>query len=63
MERFKHKKGPEVIRALVFGGGGGNRTRVRKHSAFGTTCLVTYVLFNPTPAKETVRGADDPLKI
>ena len=24
---------------LLYGGGGGNRTRVRKHSAFGSTCL------------------------
>ena len=26
------------------GGGGGNRTRVRKHSAFGSTCLSRYLI-------------------
>lgn len=30
-----------------FGGGGGNRTRVRKHSALGSTCLVQSLGFNP----------------
>ena len=28
-----------IARGAEFGGGGGNRTRVRKHSAFGSTCL------------------------
>ena len=34
------KKGPETIRALQFGGGGGNRTRVRQSSTLRSTCLV-----------------------
>ncbi len=33
------KKGPETIRALVDGGGGGNRTRVRRRLTPGPTCL------------------------
>lgn len=33
------KKGLESTQALVFGGGGGNRTRVRRRSAPGATCL------------------------
>ena len=33
------KKGSEIIRALQLGGGGGNRTRVRKSAALGSTCL------------------------
>jgi hypothetical protein len=28
---------------LVIGGGGGNRTRVRKYSAFGSTCLADSI--------------------
>jgi len=35
----RRKKGPEIIRALVDGGGGGNRTRVRKSSTDSPTCL------------------------
>jgi len=34
-----------------FGGGGGNRTRVRQHSAYGSTCLVLSIdlaVNNPT---------------
>ncbi len=33
------KKGSHKRDPLSFGGGGGNRTRVRKPYAFGTTCL------------------------
>ncbi len=31
----------------IIGGGGGNRTRVRKPSAVGSTCLVVSIVFNP----------------
>ena len=31
------------------GGGGGNRTRVRKHSAFGSTCLAAPLLLTASP--------------
>ena len=32
------------------GGGGGNRTRVRKSSAFGSTCVAKSLIFNyPSP--------------
>ncbi len=31
------------------GGGGGNRTRVRKHSAFGSTCLAASLLLAASP--------------
>ena len=34
------KKGPEIIRALQFGGGGGDRTPVRKSSTGSSTYLV-----------------------
>ena len=30
----------------IIGGGGGNRTRVRKYSAFGSTCLELSIIFN-----------------
>lgn len=33
------KKGPEILRALVDGGAGGIRTRVRKPSPGSSTCL------------------------
>jgi len=33
------KKGLETIQTLVIGGGGGNRTRVRKSSTVSPTCL------------------------
>ena len=36
---FKTKKAPKGA-VLIFGGGGENRTRVRKSCTFGTTCLV-----------------------
>jgi len=32
------------------GGGGGNRTPVRRPYAFGTTCLVTSIIFSTLPA-------------
>ena len=35
----KHKKSPHKEGLFVFGGGGENRTRVRKSFTFGTTCL------------------------
>ncbi len=35
----KKKSQPMRIGILVNGGGGGNRTRVRKSSAFGSTCV------------------------
>ena len=35
----KEKGQPFSIGLLVFGGGGGNRTRVRQPSAFGSTCV------------------------
>ena len=34
----------------MYGGGGGNRTRVRQFSAFGSTCLV-HLLFNLSLAR------------
>ncbi len=39
----------DILR-LVNGGGGGNRTRVRQFSAFGSTCLV-HLLFNLSLAR------------
>ena len=33
------KKGHLSVALFLPGGGGGNRTRVRKHSAVGSTCL------------------------
>ena len=32
--------------SFLNGGGGGNRTRVRKSSAIGSTCLSTPIIFN-----------------
>ncbi len=37
-DNLQTKKPPDWV-ALLFGGDGGNRTRVRKFSAFGSTCL------------------------
>jgi hypothetical protein len=33
----------EQLQLTAFGGGGGNRTRVRKYSAFGSTCLADSI--------------------
>ena len=41
------KKGPEIIRALVYGGAGGNRTPVRKSSTVSSTYLADLFGFNP----------------
>ena len=38
LKKYKQKQ--------LVGGGGGNRTRVRKHSAFGSTCLEPPIIFN-----------------
>lgn len=36
----QNKKGPVLVTGpFLFGGGGGNRTPVRRHSALGSTCL------------------------
>jgi len=45
----------EGTRYKNVGGGGGNRTRVHKHSAFGSTCLAASI--NLTPALPD--GQDD----
>ena len=43
MNLFDESPAPVVLGAedREIGGGGGNRTRVREHSAFGSTCLAT----------------------
>ena len=44
-KRHKQKRLPTAASfTLVFGGGGGNRTPVRKHSALGPTCLVSPLI-------------------
>ena len=43
---------------MKIGGGGGNRTRVRKYSAIGSTCLSQPIVFNlPAPDGQGVRSA------
>ena len=37
---------------MVYGGGGGDRTRVRKSSAFGTTCLASLLSFMKNKVNE-----------
>ena len=44
------KLGEDHRACRKIGGGGGNRTRVRKHSAFGSTCLaLSFILAAPPP--------------
>ena len=37
----------------IFGGGGGSRTRVRQHSVFGSTCLVSSIALAPSTTRRT----------
>jgi len=47
---FKKKLGLTTAQTLIDGGGGGSRTRVRKLSTVGTTCLVSSLsLVHPPP--------------
>lgn len=46
-----HLSGFVSVRGRVFGGGGGNRTRVRKPSAIGPTCLARFIVFSLPPPK------------
>lgn len=40
----------KILKTYKSGGGGGNRTHVRKSAAFGTTCLVQSLsLIDPSP--------------
>ena len=48
------KKGPEIIRALVDGGTGGNRTPVRKPSPDGSTCVAVWFGFR-SPGRAAAR--------
>ncbi len=53
------KPGYSALYCLVFGGGGGNRTRVRKHSAFGSTCLsrsIYLIASYPTGREDAQRA-------
>ncbi len=51
------KKGLETIQALLIGGGGGSRTRVRQSSAVGSTCLVGLLcLTRRCPANRACDG-------
>src|SRR3546814_4801192 len=51
------KKGPPSRVALGIGGGGGNRTRVRRHSIPGTTCLAhRWISFPDSTVCEAHRG-------
>src|SRR3546814_6201621 len=51
------KKGPPLRVALCIGGGGGNRTRVRRHSIPGTTCLAhRWISFPDSTVCEAHRG-------
>jgi hypothetical protein len=57
LESSQEKKARK-IRASLFGGGGGNRTRVRKPSALGSTCLALFILFNlPSPNRQGDQSA------
>ncbi len=40
------------------GGGGGSRTPVRKHSAFGTTCLVSSLALTNQHRTNTVKSSE-----
>ena len=49
------KKGPEKFRALAYGGGGGNRTRVRKSATSSSTCVVRSIEFSRGAPAEQAR--------
>ena len=46
--RYSHPNGINRL-SRRNGGGGGNRTRVRKHSAFGSTCLAASLILAAAP--------------
>ena len=53
----RHEKA-RLMRALVFGGGGGSRTPVRKHSAVGTTCLVSSLALATQCRTSTIESSE-----
>ena len=54
------KKGPETIRALVCGGGGGNRTPVRKLSTASSTYLALPIDLARNPPTGRLVVSDPP---
>jgi len=51
------KKGPEMIRALQFGGGGGNRTRVQQLSVVRSTCVASLYFSSKAPGRARIAFA------
>src|SRR3970282_1988110 len=59
IDRIRNEKGPRKAALFLPGGGGGNRTRVRKPYITGSTCVVC-LLFDAPPSG---RQGDDALSL